>query len=172
MIRISNLSLIFLLLGTILLVPGCLLVDDESLNTSCNSDCTTIQGKFTTEDGKSIANVSLELDWSKFVMLGGNVRKIMTGKTDENGEYKFVFHAKDNELINGAYSVKFKLPDNSFITHESYEYYEFGIDKRDTVVIANYHVPKKGGKINLKIKNPDIITGEDKIISSVSYKLI
>src|SRR5689334_4659551 len=113
--KILNTSRLFILLGTILMVPGCLLIDDEDLNEPCHSDCTTIQGKFTTEDGKPIKNVSLALNWEVHGQLGigGVIRKIMEGKADENGDYKFVFYANDKELLEGSYTVKFKLPDNS-----------------------------------------------------------
>ncbi len=163
------------LLLTILTIQGCLVVDDESINAVCSGDCITILGKFTTEDGRPIKNVSLELDWSlgptPGMGWGGKIRKIMTGGTNENGDYKFVFFAKDEELIEGSYSVKFAVPDDSYITLEHDEYFQFyGINKRDTTVVANYHVPRKGAGITLKIKNPESITGDDQLISSVYYK--
>ena len=168
-----NTSRLFILLGTIFIVPGCLIIDDEELNEPCNADCTTIQGKFTTEDGKSIKNLTLALNWEVYGQLGvaGVIRKIMTGKTDDNGDYKFVFYAKDKELRDGSYTIKFKLLDNSYITFESDDYYKFySVNKRDTTIIGNYHIPKKGAKITLKITNPENITGDDLLSSSVSYK--
>lgn len=164
-----------ILLATILTIQSCLIIDDENVNAVCNSDCTTIQGKFTTEDGKPMKNVSLEFDWklgpAPGIGIGGKIRKIMTGKTDENGNYKFVFFAKDEELKDGAYLITFKTPDNSYIIHENYSYFPFyGVNKRDTTIIGNYHVPRKGANITLKIKNPEAISGEDRLFSSVSYK--
>jgi hypothetical protein len=46
----------------------------------------------------------------------------------------------------------------------------FVINKRDTLITRNYHIPKKGATINLKIKNPQDIGPDDKLICTVSYK--
>ena len=160
-----------LLLGASLTLYGCFAIEDD-INMVCNSNCTIIQGKFTTENGQPIKNVSLELDWNlPGPWLGGKIRKIKKGKTDENGDYKFNFYIEDKELTDGYYSVQFNLPDNSYITFENNKDFQFwGVKKRDTVIVGNYHIPRKGSQITLKIKNRETISGDDRLIISVSYK--
>ena len=165
-----------ILLASVTTFQSCLDADDGDINAVCNADCTTIQGRFTTEDGKPIKDVDLKFNWGVTygglgLGLGGKTRKIMTGKTDGNGAYKFVFYAKDEELTDGSFAVNFKMPDDTYIVLKDYSYFQFfGVDKRDTVLVGNYHVARKGAVIKLKIKNPESITGDDQLVSSVSYK--
>jgi 5-hydroxyisourate hydrolase-like protein (transthyretin family) len=152
---------------------SCFIIDDEELNSKCTSDCSTIQGRFTTENGLPVKDVSIEFDWifTATAGLGGRIRKIATTKTDNNGEYRIVFYSKDEELISGKYTVKFKVKNNSFLIDRDYSYFViYGIYRRDTVITKNYHLPKKGAAIKIKIKNPSDITADDQLICTVSYK--
>jgi 5-hydroxyisourate hydrolase-like protein (transthyretin family) len=158
-------------------IESCYIIDDDELNSKCTSDCSTIQGKFTTENGLPVKDVSVEFDWSSSSNMGatagfgGRIRKIATTKTDNNGEYRIVFHSKDEELISGNYAVQFKVKDNSFLIENNYSYFKiYGVDRRDTVITKNYHLPKKGAAIKIKIKNPSDITVDDQLICTVSYK--
>lgn len=166
---------IFLVLLLVTTIQSCYIIDDDGLNTKCTSDCSTIQGKFTTEDGLPVKDVSIEFDWHTSpnlgANLGGRTRKIATTKTDNNGEYKIVFYSKDEELISGRYGVKFKTDNNSYLiegNHSSFLIY--GIDKRDTVITKNCHLPKKGAAIKIRIINPSDITGDNQLTCTVSYK--
>jgi hypothetical protein len=149
---------------------------EDALNVLCTAGCTTIEGRFTTETGNTpIKDVGLELDWHTQLHIGfpfpGRTRRIATTRTDENGNYKIVFLAKDEELIGGYYSIEFKPPDNSFITQANYSnFHIYGIQKRDTLVARNYHLPKKGATLKVRIKNPLSIGGNDRLICEVSYK--
>lgn len=160
---------------SLLLYQDCRLIDDESIGEVCTADCTVIQGRFTTEDKKPIPNIPLELDWKlgppMGIGLGGKIRNIFKGTTDEHGEYKFVFYARDEELTTGRYVVSFKVEAEEFLVNpetNDFEFYE--VTARDTVMIGNYHVPKKGGSLILKILNPEAITGADRISASVLIK--
>ncbi len=174
--KIVKTTVTVILLASVTTFQDCETIDDKNTNVICNADCTTIQGQFTTEDGKPMKEVDVEIDWSVTygglgLGLGGNTRKIMTGKTDGNGNYKSVFYAKDDELTDGSYVVKFDVSEDTYIVRKNYTYFEFShINKRDTVLIGNYHVPKKGATLELKIKNPEAITGNNQLISSVYYK--
>ena len=64
---------------------SCFDVDEGDINAVCNADCTTIQGRFTTEDGKPIKDLNIEINWDitygglGVSGLSGKTRKIMTG---------------------------------------------------------------------------------------------
>lgn len=167
-------AITFTVLASLLTIQNCEFVDEANINAVCNSDCTTIQGRFTTEDDKPIKDMPLEMEWSTNsggLGLGGKTRKIMTGETNDSGNYTFVFYANDEELSSGSFSVKFTLPDETYLILKDYSYFQLsGINKRDTLVIGNYHVPRKGARIKLIIKNPGAISGDDQLVSSVSYK--
>ncbi|MBX2971440.1 MAG: hypothetical protein KF803_18885 [Cyclobacteriaceae bacterium] len=168
---------IFLLTLHLSTIQSCYIIDDEELNAKCTSDCSTIHGKFTTENGLPVKDVSIEFDWSSpshmgaTAGFGGRIRKIATTKTDNNGEYKIVFHSKDEELISGNYAVQFKVKDNPYFIETNYSYFKiYGVDRRDTVITKNYHLPKKGATIKIKIKNPNDILGDDRLICTIAHK--
>jgi hypothetical protein len=168
------LAAIFLLLAA-LMNEGCTIIDKEGFGDICESDCTIIQGKFTTEIGEPARNVRLTLQWESYpsagIGLGGKIRKIMRTRTNENGNYEFVFHVKDEELMDGYFKVTFYPPDTSYIILESSSsFFFFGIDKRDTVITADCHLPKRGGEIEVRLKNPEAITGDDRLSTQIYYR--
>lgn len=160
----------------LILIQDCRLIDDDSMNEPCSSECTVIQGRFTTEDNKPVSNIPLELDWrvgpSIGIGLGGKIRKIARGKTDENGRYKFEFHANDEELTGGRYVVNFKLEEEGqFFLHEQQDDFEFyEITKRDTIINGDYHIAKRGAVLSLKIRNPEAIEEGEQLAVNVSFK--
>lgn len=158
-----------------IVLQSCFLIEDN-IDSICTSNCITIEGRFTTDDGETpIKNVQLEFDWgtqpSPGLGLGGETRNIAITKTNKNGYYRIVFYAKDKELTSGSFSVEFKVSDSEYIIDQDYAYFElFGIRKRDTLITRNYHIPRRGAKINLRIKNPEDINGDDRVICQVTYK--
>lgn len=167
----NNLILILILLSATF--QSCWVVDDDNINAICSSDCTTIQGKFTTKDGNTpVGDMRLEFDWSITGVSGlsGRIRKIAVTQTDDNGNYKILFFANEEELTTGHYLMRFYVPDNSYITRQNHAYFEIGINKRDTIVTRNYHIPKKGATINVKITNPEALTEDDNMVCNLSYK--
>lgn len=171
--HIIKLRVIVLLICPLLL-QSCWAEDDSDLNAHCFSDCTTIEGTFTTEDGTiGIKNVQLEFSWSASNPPGlvGVRRKIATSKTDENGYYRISFYADERELTSGRYAMEFHLPEDSYLDPYHNYFKLFGIDQRDTLVKQNYHIPKKGATLQVSITNPEAIPEGDKLNCIVSYKV-
>ena len=154
-----------ILFGILIIIPflltSCFLVEDEDQNKTCKNNCTTIQGRFTTEDGSiGIGNIPLELEWENIGMLNGTTRKIATTTSNDNGFYTFVFEAKEHELTKGEFKITFDINQKEFIK-PVYQYFSFhNIPTKDTTIIYNYHLPKSA-YIQLKAINPvDFIDAE------------
>lgn len=154
----------------LLLLHGCF--EKEDIIKYCFSDCTEIDGIFTTEDGTvPIENVQLELEWSHTHIFLSSVRKIATAQTNKNGYYRMAFRAKDVELTRGSYTVTFHVPGDDYMDLIRNEFELHGIDRRDTTVTQNYHIPTRGANIHVRITNPDAIPDGDKLICNVTYKV-
>lgn len=164
-----------ILLSIVVLFQCCWLLDDSDINKVCSSECTIITGKLTTEDGNvPVGNIELVLNWRTYPALGGlgggKTRKIATAQTDENGDFRIRFYSEEEKMIDGSFSVEFNVPDNSYLTLNNGYYFNFSIDKRDTVVVRSYHIPRKGAMLRMKIKNPQDIIGGDNLICSAYFK--
>ena len=163
------------LVGLILSIPSCMIVDDDEVNVVCTADCTTITGRFTTEDNKPLAGMAMELDWrvdyGQTIGLGGERRKIMTGETDQNGNYSFSFYAKDRDLLEGYFSIRFHAAEEEYFVHENHSYFGvYDVKRRDTTVtITNYHLPRRGATLILRLTNPQAITGDDQVNADVAF---
>ena len=78
MIKAIKISGSIILMSLLPCIQACYVVDDDDLNAICNADCTTVQGKATTEFGNPVENVSLELYWYSLSGLAvGKARKII-----------------------------------------------------------------------------------------------
>jgi 5-hydroxyisourate hydrolase-like protein (transthyretin family) len=164
-----------ILLSIVVLFQCCWLVDDSDILRVCNSECTIVAGKLTTEDGNvPVANIKIVLNWRTHPVMGGlgggKTRKITTAQTDQNGDFRIEFFADEEKMIDGYFRVEFNVPDNSYLSLSNGYYFNFSIAKRDTVVVRGYHIPKKGAMLRLKIKNPQDIIGGDNLKCSASFK--
>src|SRR4029078_6120601 len=92
-----TLLLSFLLLT---LLRSCTKTDNSSVNVPCTDSCTTVQGRFLTGNNEPVTRISLEIRSESRPTLGlgqTTIRKIATGKIDNNGFYSFTFYLKRGE---------------------------------------------------------------------------
>lgn len=156
------------LAGWSLITTACVNELDTELNQTCDTACTIIEGRFTTEDGTvGIAQVPLALSWSTFFMFSGSRRDIATTQTDEQGYYTLRFYARDDELTKGDFSIQYTEP-KGFITGDNYV--GIYVDRRDTTVTRNVYLPTQGA-LRLVIANPEDISADDFLSVSTHYKV-
>ncbi len=141
---------------------SCTKHDNSSLNAPCTDSCTTIQGRFVTGNNEPIAGVSLEMRSEAKPTLGvglTTIRKIASGKTDNNGFYSFTFSLKRNEygVYNHHIFLKTDYNKTNFLTVPWYD--QFGLDeivpirnRRDTTVTMNYYLARKAS-LKLQLNN-------------------
>ncbi len=170
---------LFVFLLVTIIFEACSIYDDKNVDAVCSSNCTTVKGKFVTENGNvPVPEMELELYW-RYRSPDGlfiRTRKIATTKTGFDGTYEISFFAKDDEIKNtygSSYRLRVLPPkDESIMFLDYYDTFLFSIDKRDTTVnIQDYYLPKKGGKVNVKITNPQDIPESDRIHCFFSYKI-
>ena len=139
--------------------------DDRNLPL-CDTNCTTIQGRFLTENGKvPVTNLDLSLEWGITSELGGQIIQIADTKTAKDGSYLFSFYVKDKELKDGTFAISFKVKNDSFLT-PIYPYFKFMIYKRDTVITHDYLLPKKSF---INVYNSLSLTDNDYLLCDVMY---
>ncbi|RZJ70553.1 hypothetical protein [Flavobacterium sp.] len=124
---------------------------DDDTQETCNSNCTTIQGRFRTMGDEPLANVRVKLDYRRSLNPGAQTRRIVNVKSDSQGDFQKDFYIQDDEL--GAQSGIFRL--NIEDSHLSDDLYikigELGYDEgifpsigtRDTTLNLNFYIPKK-----------------------------
>ena len=71
--------------------------------------------------------------------------------------------------MSGLFALKFEPP-AAFMTHRHYTFFEFTLNKRDTIAVRDYHIPKIDAAIHLKIVNPQDVDEGDKISCEVSFE--
>lgn len=169
------------LLAILLSLQGCeIFVYDLFEERECTGKSTEIKGRFTTEDGLlPVKNLELALSWDAGCGMGcfwGNSNRfISTKQTDDNGNYSFKFCAFEHEVNGSSYFVVTFSPPDSFNVRYPYNVpypQSFSIEnimKKDTVVIFNYHLPKKGF-IELILKNPEDLAEGDRLVCQVFYE--
>ena len=89
------------LLTALILFYSCTKTDKSMFNTLCTDSCTIIQGRFITGNNEGIANVPIEIN-SKIRPPSGlgqtTIRKIASGKTDNNGFYFLKFGLAEKSM--------------------------------------------------------------------------
>ena len=154
-------------------IESCYLVDDDNINAVCPRDCTTVKGRFVTGDGNvPVSNMRIHFNWqiAHISGLSGKTRKIAITETDDNGNYQVTFHALEDELTSGSFSVRYDVPDKTYLSIPNHDYFKFPIPKRDTTMTLDYHLPKVEGSIHIKIGNPEAIGADESIGCNLSYK--
>jgi hypothetical protein len=137
---------------------------DDDFNNICNSNCTVIEGTFTTANNIPIKNVKVELDYRASTgTFGVSVRNIRQTTTDDNGYYRMEFFIEDNELgvnadgyfrlqsdySNVANTDNYIIPNNALIGLDTWDVI-YSINSRDTIINKSVYVPTKAIlKINL-----------------------
>jgi len=137
---------------------------DDDFNNVCNSDCTVIEGTFTTANNIPIKNVKIELDYrASNGTFGVSVRNIRQTITNDIGYYRMEFFIEDNELgesADGYFRLQsdfsnventndFIIPNNALNGLDTYDVI-YSINTRDTIINKSVYIPTKAIlKINL-----------------------
>jgi hypothetical protein len=83
-------------------------IDSTRDNNPCTDSCTIVQGRFVTGDNEPIRGVPLKIQSEIKPTLGlgqTTIRKIVTGKTDNNGFYSLKFGLNEQEYGLSAKAV-------------------------------------------------------------------
>ncbi len=129
------------------LLTSCFKRNEANVNARCTDSCMTFNVRVSTglNSMTPLANIPVELGWSKpATPLGNPGRLIAKGQTSNTGFINFSFKAKPNELKGGKFYVTARKGSDYFFQKNDY----YGIQKYDSNVTANIHVP---GKATLKI---------------------
>ena len=152
-------KLIFLFCISLVLI-SCEKNDDDTKDI-CTNNCTTIQGKFVTANNVPLANIIVSFNYriSGGELGGGYTRRIVSTKSNQNGEYFKDFYLKDDELgrlSRGYFTINIddsKLSSNNYIklgNNQSLGYAIYRIGRRDTIIDESFYIPKKAYiKVNL-----------------------
>lgn len=144
-----------LLVGVLSLLAGC--GERQSVEPTCNSTCTVITGKFTTDGRRTgLANVPLELKWvGSTSAFSTDVRRKATTTTDANGNYTLRFYISDNELKKGVYKITYKTTRNDLIINQYGDGFSVIASdiKRDTVIVSDWLLPRKA-RVHFVVTNP------------------
>lgn len=154
-------------------------VDD--FNEVCNSNCTVIEGTFTTANNVPIKNVKVELDYKASTgTYGVSVRNISQSTTDNDGYYRMEFFIEENELgesAEGYYRFQADVSNieniNSYIIPsqnlEGFSNWDviYSINTRDTIIDKSFYIPTKA-HINVNLSHFIPIQANDtfKILSN------
>lgn len=153
----------FLLLFFIALLSSCTKTDKSMLNTPCTDSCTTVQGRFVTGNNEGVANISYEIKSEIRPTLGlgqTTIRKIATGKTDNNGFYSSTFSLQKREygqMADATVSIHFNYDKTRFVPVTWYE--SFGalerlgpFTRKDTTITANIFLTSRS-KLKVRLEN-------------------
>jgi hypothetical protein len=148
----------FILILLIMSLYGCSIIDDDT-NNICPSDCTTLQGRFITQNNVGLKGVKVLLKYrtSGGALGGGSTRLIVDTQTDENGNFYKEFYINNNELgatANGYFKIEYddtNLDVNKYIlsdnqignTTQPLGQAIYSINTRDTIIGNTYYLPKK-----------------------------
>lgn len=155
-------SLLFsFVLATILW--SCTKRDDTFLSVPCTDSCTTVRGRFQTGNSEPIPGLPLEVRFESSPTFGlgqTTIRKIATGKTDNNGFYSFTFSLKPLEYSehNRHVFLTVNYDKTSFLPIPWYD--QYGTDeiisvrsgKRDTTIVMDYYFASKA-QLRLQLNN-------------------
>lgn len=156
----------------IILFSLCTKTDKKMLNKPCTDSCTTVQGRFITGNNEGVANIPFEIKSENKPTLGlgqTTVRRIASGKTDNNGFYSstFALQKKEYGQVADAYvSIHFTYDKKRFVPVTSYE--SFGahellspFTRKDTTITANIYLTSRG-KLKVRLENfAPVQSGDD-----------
>lgn len=141
---------------------SCKKIDKSMFNTACADSCTTVQGRFITGNNEGVANVSFEIKSTVRPTLGLGqtiIRKIASGKTDNNGFYSSTFALKKREygqMRDAHVSIAFNYDMKKFVPVTWYE--SFGANellgpfrRKDTTITANIYLTSRS-KLKVRLE--------------------
>lgn len=132
-------------------------------NTPCTDSCTTVQGRFITGNNEGVANIPFEIKSEIRPTLGlgqTTIRKIASGKTDNNGFYSSTFALQKREygqMADAHVSIYFNYDKAKFVPVTWYE--SFGaaellgpFSRKDTTITANIYLTSQS-KLKVRLEN-------------------
>ena len=132
-------------------------------NTPCTDSCTTVQGRFITGNNEGVANIPFEIKSEIRPTLGlgqTTIRKIVSGKTDNNGFYSSTFALQKREygqMADAHVSIYFNYDKAKFVPVTWYE--SFGaaellgpFSRKDTTITANIYLTSQS-KLKVRLEN-------------------
>ena len=144
-------------------LSSCTKTDKSLFNSPCTDSCTTVQGRFITGNNEGVANISYEIKSEIRPTLGlgqTTIRKIASGKTDNNGFYSSTFEMQEREYGQMSYahvSIHFNYDKTKFVPVTWYE--NFGMNenlgpftRKDTTITANIFLASRS-KLKVKLEN-------------------
>jgi hypothetical protein len=140
-------------------LTGCFKRNEAHVNVRCTDSCITFNIRVSTglNSATALANTPVELGWSRpATPLGDPGRLIAKGTASNNGFISFSFKAKAKELQGGKFYVTARKGVDYFFQENGY----YGIQKYDSIVTANIHVPSKA-TIKIVYKNFTPVTAND-----------
>ena len=133
------------------------------LNTPCTDSCTTVQGHFITGNNEGVANISYEIKSEIRPTLGlgqTTIRRIASGKTDNNGFYSSTFALQEREygqMADAHLSIHFNYDKARFIPVTWYEISGAeeplgAFTRKDTSITANIYLTSRS-KLKVRLEN-------------------
>jgi len=141
------------------------------LHQDCTEDCVKISGQLMTKGGQEpLPNVQLILKWDNTNYFSeGVVRTKLTTRTDQDGQYEFIFNPKDRELSQGNFIIEYVVdPQQYLIIGEPA--IELDQLNRGTSVRADYLIPRKSF-IKWSVAQEDQMTGSDYCTTEFSFNM-
>lgn len=157
MVKQSNMSGRIKIFVVVLFVflHGCIKEEDDLDGQNCELGCTMVTGKILTENGQvPLANLKLDVVWSKGGYGFGSIRTKATSKTDLNGNFSLKFEIQDEELKEGGFGITYALDKDKYLdSNRGIPLY--GV-KKDTMLMVNYNIPRKAF-LDISVLNTDKI---------------
>jgi hypothetical protein len=158
------------LICLVALFQSCSKEENDLISQQCEFECTTITGKFMTDNGEvPIPNAKLIVKWDNIPYLGsGIIRTKATTLTDSEGNFTLNFSIRDEELEDGGFYIEYVLNEEQYLNSYQNRITLYQIS-RDTTVEINYNIPRKAF-INLSLINLDEIQPADNFATDFYYE--
>jgi len=153
--------ILFFLVSFIL--SACTKTDKSMFNSPCADSCAIVQGRFITGSNEGVANVPIEIKSEVRATLGlgvTTIRKIASGKTDNNGFYSLKFGLTEREYGQTSIarvSISFNYDKSKFVPVTWYE--NFGANefigpfrRKDTTINADIYFTSRS-KLKVRLEN-------------------
>jgi hypothetical protein len=133
---------------------------NNTVEPTCQSHCTTISGRFTTDNRTApIAGLPIQMEWVKHKgLLSADVRIKAKTKTDAQGNYRLNFYVKDDELQDGVFKITYSADAREYIIDRDKQGAAWLELSRDTLIVSDWLLPRKA-YVRPEITNPSQIIG-------------
>ncbi|WP_216688769.1 hypothetical protein [Hymenobacter siberiensis] len=132
-----------LLCAAAILCAGC--KKDEIAEPACNDHCTTISGRFTTDNRTApIAGLPVQIIWVKWAgAFSAKTRTKAHATTNGQGDYRLNFYLQDDELTDGYFEIVYSADAGKYVVGRDQIGASWLELSRDTTIISNWLLPRK-----------------------------